>query len=62
MQAAGLGVEDLAFGSNMLWDCSLAINVRGSVPRVFVSTDVLYELKNLAVKYVKRRCYEFALF
>jgi len=33
MHAAGLGLRDLAFGSNMLWIASPAIDVRSSVPR-----------------------------
>jgi len=55
MQAAGLGLRDLAFGSNMLWDCLTCYQCQEQCPQGVCVTDVLYELKNLAVKYVKEK-------
>ncbi|MGB7575236.1 MAG: 4Fe-4S dicluster domain-containing protein [Thermodesulfobacteriota bacterium] len=50
MHAAGLGLRDLAFGSNMLWDCLTCYQCQEQCPQGVHVTDVLYELKNLAVK------------
>jgi len=55
MQAAGLGLRDLAFGSNMLWDCLTCYQCQEQCPQGVCVTDVLYELKNLAVRYVKEK-------
>ncbi len=55
MHAAGLGLRDLAFGSNMLWDCLTCYQCQEQCPQGVHVTDVLYELKNLAVKYVKEK-------
>jgi len=55
MHAAGLGLRDLAFGSNMLWDCLTCYRCQEQCPRGVFVTDVLYELKNLAIKYVKEK-------
>jgi heterodisulfide reductase subunit C len=52
MYAAGLGVRDLAFGSNMLWDCLTCYQCQEQCPQGVHVTDVLYELKNLAIKNV----------
>jgi len=51
MHACGLGVRDLAFGSNMLWDCLTCYQCQEQCPQGVCVTDVLYELKNLAVEY-----------
>lgn len=53
MHAAGLGLRDLAFGSNMLWDCLTCYQCQEQCPQGVAVTDVLYELKNLAIKHVK---------
>lgn len=53
MHATGLGLRDLAFGSNMLWDCLTCYQCQEQCPQGVPVTDVLYELKNLAIKYVK---------
>jgi heterodisulfide reductase subunit C len=55
MHAAGLGLRDLAFGSNMLWDCLTCYQCQEQCPQGVCVTDVFYELKNLAVQYVKER-------
>ena len=53
MHAAGLGLRDLAFGSNMIWDCLTCYQCQEQCPQGVHVTDVLYELKNLAVKQVR---------
>lgn len=50
MYAAGLGIKDLAFGSNMLWDCLTCYQCQEQCPQGVKVTEVLYELKNLAIK------------
>jgi heterodisulfide reductase subunit C len=55
MHAAGLGLKDLAFGSNMLWDCLTCYQCQEQCPRGVPVTDVLYELKNSAIKYTKEK-------
>jgi len=52
MYAAGLGIKDLAFGSQMLWDCLTCYQCQEQCPQGVHVTDVLYELKNLAIKNV----------
>jgi len=52
MHACALGVRDLAFGSAMLWDCLTCYQCQEQCPQGVSVTDVLYELKNLAVEYV----------
>jgi heterodisulfide reductase subunit C/nitrate reductase gamma subunit len=55
MHAAGLGLRDLAFGSNMLWDCLTCYQCQEQCPQGVSVTDVLYELKNLAVKHAREK-------
>jgi heterodisulfide reductase subunit C len=55
MHAAGLGIRDLAFGANMLWDCLTCYQCQEQCPQGVHVTDVLYELKNLAVKRVREK-------
>ena len=52
MHAAGLGIRDLAFGSQMLWDCVTCYQCQEQCPQGVKVTEVLYELKNLAIKNV----------
>jgi heterodisulfide reductase subunit C/nitrate reductase gamma subunit len=54
MYVAGLGIKDLAFGSQMLWDCCTCYQCQEQCPQGVHVTDVLYELKNLAIKNVYR--------
>jgi len=58
MHACGLGVRDLALGSNMLWDCLTCYQCQEHCPQGVCITDVLYELKNLAVKQVREKISE----
>jgi heterodisulfide reductase subunit C len=55
MHACGLGLRDLAFGSNMLWDCLTCYQCQEQCPQGVGVTDVLYELKNLAVQHVREK-------
>jgi heterodisulfide reductase subunit C/nitrate reductase gamma subunit len=55
MHAAGLGLRDLAFGSNMLWDCLTCYQCQEQCPQGVSVTDVLYELKNLAIRSIKEK-------
>ncbi|NWF93617.1 MAG: 4Fe-4S dicluster domain-containing protein [Syntrophaceae bacterium] len=55
MHACGLGIRDLAFGSNMLWDCLTCYQCQEQCPQGVYVTDVLYELKNLAMREVKEK-------
>ncbi|MFW6114916.1 MAG: 4Fe-4S dicluster domain-containing protein [Thermodesulfobacteriota bacterium] len=53
MYALGLGIKDLALGSNMLWDCVTCYQCQEQCPQGVKVTEVLYELKNLAIQEVK---------
>jgi heterodisulfide reductase subunit C/nitrate reductase gamma subunit len=49
MHALGLGIRDLALGSSMLWDCVTCYQCQEHCPQGVKVTEVLYELKNLAI-------------
>jgi len=55
MNACGLGLKDLALGSNMLWDCLTCYQCQEQCPQGVCVTDILYELKNEAVQQVKQK-------
>jgi heterodisulfide reductase subunit C/nitrate reductase gamma subunit len=55
MHSCGLGLKDLAFGSNMLWDCLTCYQCQEHCPQGVSVTDVLYELKNRAIQQVKEK-------
>ena len=50
MRSLGLGLKDLALGSNMLWDCVTCYQCQEHCPQGVKVTDILYELKNMAIK------------
>jgi heterodisulfide reductase subunit C len=50
MRSLGLGLKDLAMGSGMLWDCVTCYQCQEHCPQGVKVTDVLYELKNQAMK------------
>lgn len=52
IHAAIVGVGDLIFKCNMLWDCLGCYQCQEQCPQGVRVTDVLYELKNLAMKHV----------
>lgn len=53
MHSLVLGVSDFALGSRMLWLCLTCYQCQEHCPQGVKVTDVLYELKNLAVKKIK---------
>jgi heterodisulfide reductase subunit C len=55
MHSCGLGLRDLALGSAMLWYCLTCYRCQEMCPQKVCVTDVLYELKNRAVKQGKER-------
>jgi heterodisulfide reductase subunit C len=46
MRSLGLGLKDLALGSNMLWDCVTCYQCQEHCPQNVKVTDIFYELKN----------------
>jgi heterodisulfide reductase subunit C/nitrate reductase gamma subunit len=52
IHAAIVGVGDMIFNSNMLWDCLGCYQCQEQCPQGVCVTDVLYELKNVAMKHV----------
>jgi len=54
MHSCGLGMKDLALGSNMLWDCVTCYQCQEHCPQGVAVTDILYELKNESVKFAKQ--------
>ncbi|MDY6972357.1 MAG: 4Fe-4S dicluster domain-containing protein [Thermodesulfobacteriota bacterium] len=55
MHSCGLGLKDLALGSNMLWDCLTCYKCQEQCPQQVNVADIIYELKNIAVEQVKER-------
>ncbi len=55
MHSCALGLRDLALGSNMLWYCLTCYQCQELCPQKVCVTDVLYELKNVAVKQGKEK-------
>ena len=50
MRSLGLGQRDLALGSAMLWDCLTCYQCQEHCPQGVKVTDLLYQLKNRAVR------------
>lgn len=50
MCCLGLGLVDMAGGSRMIWDCLTCYQCQEHCPQNVLVTDLLYALKNLAVK------------
>ena len=55
MYSLGLGIKELALGSNMLWDCVTCYQCQEQCPQGVKVTEVLFELKNLAVQNATNR-------
>jgi len=53
IHAALLGVKDLIFSSDMLWLCLGCYQCQENCPQGVKVTDILYELKNMAMKHIK---------
>jgi heterodisulfide reductase subunit C len=50
MRCLGLGLKEMASGPNMLWDCVTCYQCQEHCPQEVKVTDILYELKNMAVE------------
>jgi heterodisulfide reductase subunit C/nitrate reductase gamma subunit len=50
MRSIGLGLENMALGSNMLWDCVTCYQCQEHCPQNVKVTDIFYELKNKVSK------------
>ena len=55
IRASALGLTDLIYSSNMLWDCLACYACQEHCPQGVCVTDILYELKNLAVKQMREK-------
>ena len=54
MCCLGLGLTEMASGSKMLWDCATCYQCQEHCPQQVKVTDILYQLKNLAVNNTER--------
>ncbi len=52
MRSVGLGIKDMALNSMMLWDCVTCYQCQEHCPQGVPVTDILYELKNQAIRNV----------
>ena len=50
MNCLGLGLTEMAIGPQMLWDCVTCYQCQEHCPQNVKVTDILFQLKNLAVK------------
>jgi len=50
MNCLGLGLVEMATGPKMLWDCVTCYQCQEHCPQNVAVTDILFQLKNLAVK------------
>jgi len=50
MCSLGLGLTDMACGANMIWDCVTCYQCQEHCPQLVEVTDILYQLKNIAIK------------
>lgn len=55
MHSLALKQKELALGSKMLWDCVTCYMCQEQCPQGVCVTDVLYKLKNLALKHLKEK-------
>jgi heterodisulfide reductase subunit C len=49
MCSLGLGLTETAMGAKMIWDCLTCYQCQEHCPQNVKVTDILYELKNMAV-------------
>jgi len=54
MCCLGLGLVEMASGPNMLWDCTTCYQCQEHCPQNVKVTDILYQLKNMVVRDLKR--------
>jgi heterodisulfide reductase subunit C len=50
VRATAMGLTDLAFSANMLWDCLACYQCQEYCPQSVQVTEIIYKLKNLAVE------------
>ncbi len=53
MCCLGLGMNEMAYGARMIWDCLACYQCQEHCPQNVSVTDLIYRLKNLAVENVK---------
>jgi heterodisulfide reductase subunit C len=53
MNLLRLGLNDLALGSRMVWDCTTCYQCQENCPQGIKVTDIIYELKNRAYSHFK---------
>ena len=54
MNCLGLGLTEMATGPRMIWDCVTCYQCQEHCPQNVKVTDILYQLKNLAVENARR--------
>ena len=55
MRCLGLGLKEMASGPDMLWDCVTCYQCQEHCPQKVKVTDILYELKNMAVEKLENK-------
>jgi heterodisulfide reductase subunit C len=58
IRAAAMGLTDLVFSANMLWDCLACYQCQEYCPQDVHVTDILYKLKNLAAEKMRERAWQ----
>jgi heterodisulfide reductase subunit C len=53
MCTLGLGLDEMASGAKMIWDCTTCYQCQEHCPQKVKVTELLFELKNKAVKNMK---------
>jgi heterodisulfide reductase subunit C/nitrate reductase gamma subunit len=53
MNLLRLGLNDLALGSRMVWDCTTCYQCQENCPQGIKVTEIIYELKNIAYNHFK---------
>jgi heterodisulfide reductase subunit C len=48
MNLLRLGLNDLALGSRMVWDCTTCYQCQENCPQGIKVADIIYELRNIA--------------
>ena len=60
MNCLGLGLAEMASGAKMLWDCVTCYQCQEHCPQNVAVTDLLYQLKNIAVEKAEKQIVEVA--
>ena len=55
MHALALGCIEVALSSKMIWDCATCYICQEQCPQGVCITDILYELRNISLKYLKEK-------